>query len=92
MKSRRSKSRPSRLERSRFERSRLETRLCSALLVCLLPGCGGTTPEAEGPEPARPSNLVVVCLDTVRYDTFWLPEDSGFEDALTPWLESGAWS
>ncbi len=34
--------------------------------------------------PPRP-NLVLICLDTVRYDTFWLTESAGLEDSLTPW-------
>lgn len=30
---------------------------------------------------------MVVCLDTVRFDVFWLPETLHHADALTPWLE-----
>jgi arylsulfatase A-like enzyme len=36
---------------------------------------------------ARPKNLLIVCLDTVRYDTFWLPETAGYSDSFTPWAE-----
>ncbi|MGZ4808238.1 MAG: sulfatase [Thermoanaerobaculia bacterium] len=32
-----------------------------------------------------PPNVVVICLDTVRYDTYWLPETSGFDDPLRAW-------
>ncbi len=28
-------------------------------------------------------NVVLVCLDTVRYDTFWLPESAQLDDPLT---------
>ncbi len=66
---------------------RLRARLAVGFLGCLSLGCGATIPEQP---TAKPSNLVVVCLDTVRYDTFWLPEQSGFEDPLTPWLQSTA--
>lgn len=34
--------------------------------------------------PEKPRNLVVICLDTVRYDSFM---ERGVEDELTPWLE-----
>ena len=29
----------------------------------------------------------MVCLDTVRFDTFWLPETAGAADNLGPWLD-----
>lgn len=30
-------------------------------------------------------NLIIICLDTVRYDTFWLPETAHVPDPLTAW-------
>ena len=42
-------------------------------------------------EPAAPprlvDNVLMICLDTVRFDSFWLPERLGEEDALSPWLK-----
>ncbi len=59
------------------------------LLLLLTLGC---TRPPEDPRnnpatPARARNLIVVCLDTVRSDTFWLPETAGTSDALEPWLK-----
>ncbi|MDH3402871.1 MAG: sulfatase [Acidobacteriota bacterium] len=56
---------------------------CAAL--SLLAGCGGHAPEPATVAPAR--NLAVLCLDTVRYDVFSLPETAGLEDRLAPLLE-----
>lgn len=62
--------------------------LLSCSLVTLLTGCGGRSPSpAVVLPPAR--NLAVICLDTVRYDVFSLPETAGFADSLSPWLEAG---
>lgn len=30
--------------------------------------------------------IVVVCIDTVRFDTFFLPEEAGIKDELSPYL------
>ncbi len=42
-------------------------------------GCADGTPG--------PTNLIVVCIDTVRFDTFWLPESAGLSDDFSPWAE-----
>jgi arylsulfatase A-like enzyme len=34
-----------------------------------------------------PPNLIIICIDTVRYDTFWLPETAGIADRFTPWAK-----
>ena len=34
--------------------------------------------------PPAPKNLIVICIDTVRYDSFL---DPAIADGLTPWLE-----
>lgn len=47
-------------------------------LLLLVAGCGGEPPQ---PGPAR--NLVLVSLDTVRFDTMFLPEQTGIDDPLT---------
>lgn len=45
-------------------------------LVLLAAGCGGE------PAPGSAKNLVLVCLDTVRFDTMFLPERAGIDDPL----------
>ena len=32
-----------------------------------------------------PPNVIIICLDTVRYDTFWLPDTADLSDPLKPW-------
>jgi arylsulfatase A-like enzyme len=32
-------------------------------------------------------NLIIICIDTVRYDTFWLPETAVVPDRFTPWAK-----
>jgi len=58
--------------------------LTSALAVLAL-GCANQ-PDAPA-DVAKVSNLVVVCLDTVRYDVFSLPETAGLDDDLSASLE-----
>lgn len=48
----------------------------SGLALLVVVGCGGE----PSPGPAR--NLVLVCLDTVRFDTMFLPERAGIDDPL----------
>ncbi len=50
----------------------------AAMLVAalLLVACGG---------PPQVRNVVLICIDTVRYDAFWLPELSGEPDDFTKW-------
>lgn len=59
-------------------------RFCAivTLMTCLvaMAGCGGDR------EASAVRNLVVVCIDTVRFDTFFLPERAGIEDELSPYL------
>ncbi len=60
------------------------------LTLLLTPGCTGPPPEDSRPAPTEPAqayNLVVICLDTVRYDTFGLPETAQSRDVLAPWLK-----
>ncbi len=51
--------------------------------LCILIGATGCTAGAPRPRP----NIVVVCLDTVRFDTFFIPERERAADRLTPWLD-----
>ncbi len=61
-------------------RAQRPLRAGSALLLwCSLVACGS--------EGARPFGVVVICLDTVRFDTFWLPERAGLRDPFSPWAE-----
>jgi arylsulfatase A-like enzyme len=62
--------------------------MVSCSLVAFLSGCGGRSPDPLVTLPSA-RNLAVICLDTVRYDVFSLPETAGFEDPLSPWLEAG---
>ena len=55
------------------------------LLSIGLTSCG---PEPTPAEPEGPRNLLLVCLDTVRADHFWILEDHGIEDRLDPHLTS----
>ncbi|MGK7294986.1 MAG: sulfatase [Candidatus Wenzhouxiangella sp. M2_3B_020] len=59
----------------------------AAFLACLLVGCGGgrDAQETAAPPEADASNLVLICIDTVRWDTWWIPERAGREDAFSPW-------
>lgn len=50
--------------------------LLTLLLLLMTGGCGTRRP---------PMNVFIVCIDAVRYDTFWLPEAAGVPDSLTPW-------
>ncbi|HKL54287.1 MAG TPA: sulfatase [Wenzhouxiangellaceae bacterium] len=49
----------------------------------LLSGCSEQPEEISA--AARVSNVVMICVDTVRWDTWWIPERAGFEDAFSPW-------
>ncbi len=51
------------------------------LAVCLL-----TLPACDSSGPA-PRNLLVICIDTVRFDTFWFPEQAKLRDTLSAWNE-----
>ena len=33
----------------------------------------------------KPLNVVLICLDTVRYDAYWLPETANLDDPLREW-------
>jgi hypothetical protein len=32
-------------------------------------------------------NLILICMDAVRFDTFWLPEEAGLRDPFAVWAE-----
>ena len=49
--------------------------LVASLVLC---ACGG---------PPAVRNVVLICIDTVRYDAFWLPELSGDPDDFTTWTK-----
>lgn len=59
----------------------------------LLASCGSEQPErASAPSAhahpiATVDNIVIVCLDTLRHDAFYLADKAGFSDALTPWID-----
>lgn len=60
-----------------------------AIHALLLAACTAEpTQVATGSAPVLPvENLVIICLDTVRRDTFGMPELHGVPDRLSPWLE-----
>ena len=37
------------------------------------------------PSRSRLPSLVLICMDSVRYDAFWLAERAGLSDAFSPW-------
>ena len=56
------------------------------VIAVLLVGCSGES----GDSPKRPAgvpNVVMICIDTVRWDTWWTPERAGFDDRFGPWAE-----
>ena len=48
-------------------------------------GCWHGAGAPPSPSSVTSYNVVLVCLDTVRFDTFWLPERSGQPDTFSPW-------
>lgn len=60
--------------------------LAAVAAAMLIAGCGKVdAPKSEAPVEPDVSNLVLICIDTVRWDTWWVPERFGFTDAFTPW-------
>lgn len=55
------------------------------VVTLLLVGCSNEGQDSPTVS-AGVSNVVMICVDTVRWDTWWTPERAGFEDALTPWM------
>ena len=49
-----------------------------------LAGCGGSDSDAIRPDNAVP-NVIVIAIDTVRWDTWWIPERTGSTDAFSEW-------
>ena len=35
----------------------------------------------------KPFNVILICLDTVRFDSFWFAEKAGYQDAFSAWGE-----
>ena len=63
---------------------RLIASLTVLVIAVLLAGCSGESGDSPK-KPAGVSNVVMICIDTVRWDTWWTPERAGFEDNFTPW-------
>lgn len=69
----------------------LPSRLCSAAAGAALlaaAGCGQQSEpggDAVGEASASVTNVVMICIDTVRWDSWWIPERAGFTDDFTPW-------
>lgn len=55
------------------------------VLIATAVSAAGVISCAQQDVPLR--NVVIIGLDTVRYDAFWLPNSPNLEDPLTPWLE-----
>lgn len=68
-------------------------RFVAILAIALIAGCRSETGSdaSQTPEPAGStvSNLVLICIDTVRFDTWWTPERAGRTDAFSPWAARG---
>ncbi len=77
-----------RLRANPTRRQRRALSFVSCALLSLFAGCGARAGDPTA-DVATARHLAVLCLDTVRYDAFSLPETAGFADPLTPWLESG---
>ena len=58
--------------------------LIGALLPSV-PGAGASISSALNPAQP-PRNIILICMDTVRFDSFSLPETTGHPDVFTPWI------
>lgn len=56
-------------------RKSLAILVAASLASITLPGC----------QRSRPRHVILICIDTVRYDTWSLPERSGQRDAMSEW-------
>jgi arylsulfatase A-like enzyme len=65
--------------RRRIRRRARAAPALAAALALLVAACGRA--------PSGPRNAVAICLDTVRFDTFWLPERADLDDPFRPWAE-----
>lgn len=63
----------------------------AAATILLLAGCGGPEqgPGSPGPQESAKSNLVMIAVDTVRWDTWWIPERTDSSDAFSDWARNG---
>ena len=66
---------------TRHPRGRLTQRVALAILCFVFAGS-----IARAGWFSDPPNVVLICIDTVRKDTFDLPETSKSPDALSPWI------
>ncbi|MCA1779356.1 MAG: sulfatase [Xanthomonadaceae bacterium] len=59
-----------------------------ALAALALAACGKSSDSEQPPSTAetRVSNVVMIGIDTVRFDSWHIPERTDTEDAFTPWL------
>ena len=59
--------------------------------MLLLIGCGGTGQDGDSPRPREESvsNLIMIAVDTVRWDTWWIPERTDSSDAFSDWARNG---
>ncbi|MEO8216647.1 MAG: sulfatase-like hydrolase/transferase [Acidobacteriota bacterium] len=56
------------------------------LVASLLAKAGGSSNAIPSAFSRSPRNVIVICMDTVRFDSFSLPERSGNPDLFTPWI------
>jgi arylsulfatase A-like enzyme len=66
--------------------------LAAVLALLLVAGCAAERQETSERAVNRsgPLHTVLICIDTVRYDSFWLPGGDGPADELTAWTENAA--
>ncbi|MDZ7790991.1 MAG: sulfatase [Xanthomonadales bacterium] len=60
------------------------------VVLLALAACGDTSDQDESAPPSgQPvENLIIVAIDTVRWDTWWVPERTGKTDSFSPWVDS----
>lgn len=77
------------MTRNSFRHYALATALAFTATACDSPTPNVSNNSATQSATPIPTvdNLVVVCLDTLRHDAFYLADRAGFTDKLSPWIE-----
>jgi arylsulfatase A-like enzyme len=55
--------------------------------LMLVAGCGPQSEPDDNGSNASGLNVIMICVHTVRWDSWWIPERAGFRDDFTPWVQ-----